>query len=248
MFVQLITSTAQAVSKSKDFVLDPKTLKDSIASEVANGPHHVAARISGTASSFFAGRGRPDRPKAEPKPPEGDEPPPPPEEVKELQQKDQGKVNLVVVGSNLGFEDLGTKRILDGFNIGAIAQEKVMGLSAAIPYYIRYVNAWGRFIGFQNPVHLGQRGNVTQLPGQQVDFWQKNLDFLFGVFDWATGDEGLAQVRAKADNDRPLSFKTDGRKKAVVYGLVFGLPAAFILLASIRFAIRRAARRRLSVA
>ena len=90
-------------------------------------------------------------------------------------------------------------------------------------------------------------GGAGFIGSHTVDFWQKNLDFLFGVFDWATGDSGLAQVRAKADDDRPLAFKSEGQKKALTYGLVFGLPAGFILLALVRLGFRRMARRRLTV-
>ena len=89
---------------------------------------------------------------------------------------------------------------------------------------------------------------MTQLPGQQTDFWQKNLDLLFGVFDWATGDSGMAAIRAKADTDRPLKVTSENSRKLVSAGLVFGLPALLIVFAFLRFWLRRMGRKKLGPA
>ncbi len=249
-FEPLISSSERAVSKTKDFVLDPRSLKDSVGAEQTSGTMHVAVHVSGdNASSYFAGRQRPERPEPEPDPPGPDgQPAPPKKKPIEPKRKDAGPANIVIIGSNLGFESLNPSRLLHDFNIGKVAQEKVTGLGAAIPYYIRYVNAWGRFIGQQNPIHLGERGRMTQLPGQQTDFWQKNLDLLFGVFDWATGDSGMAAIRAKADTDRPLKVTSENSRKLVSAGLVFGLPALLIVFAFLRFWLRRMGRKKLGPA
>jgi hypothetical protein len=163
----------------------------------------------------------------------------------ERKQVDSGRVNLVVIGSNMGFESLSPSRLLHDFNIAKVAQEKVTGLGAAIPYYIRYVNAWGRFIGAQQPIHLGGRGQLTQLPGQQVEFWEGNIDFLFGVLDWATGDAGLISIRAKANTDRPLAISDGSSMQLVRWGLIVALPLLFVMFGFLRQGLRRARRRSL---
>jgi hypothetical protein len=227
----LITSTDVAVARKSGFVLEPKQLKDVVGSEKVTGPHHVAMHVTGEkCSSFFAGRPRPERPVPEKK---KDDPnaPPQPKKPSEKPQLDAGSVNLVVIGSNFGFENISPSRLLHDFNLGKVAQEKVSGLGAAIPYYIRYVNAWGRFIGMQNPIHLGDRGRLTgQLAGQQTEFWQKSLNFIFGVFDWATGDVGLSAIRAKSDMDRPLVVTGGTSTQAVKWGLIVALPVIFVTL------------------
>ena len=239
-FESLIQSSVTSINRSKDFVIDPKTLKDELFAWPVNGPHTVGAHITGDGvSSYFAGKQRPSRDIAETA--DGA----PNEDVPaESAQLDKGKVNLVVLGSNLGFESIAPSRLIADFNLTEIAKEKVTGLGAAIPYYIRFVNTWGRFVGYQNPVHLGERGNLSQLPGQQVDFFRKSVELLFGVFDWATGDVGLAQIRAKGDTDRPIKV-TESQRSQVTYGLVFGLPLFVILLSLFRFYLRRMARNRL---
>lgn len=221
----LIQSSEDAVSKSADFVLDPRALKDSVTAEQTAGRLAVAVHVTGEATSYFAGRARPAR--AQPEANEEGAPPAP--EIKERRQLDSGSINVVVIGSNLGFENLGPGRLLEGFNLGQVAQEKVTGLGAAIPFYIRYVNAWGRLIGQQNPVHFGERGRLQALPGQQTEFLQKNLDFLFGVFDWATGETGLAAIRAKADTERPLKVESELQRRTITWGLLAGLPLLLLL-------------------
>ncbi len=246
----LITSSEAAVAKDKDFVLDPKQLQVAIGTEKVTGPHHVAVQATAkSASSFFAGKPRPERPKEEEKPPKEGEPPrPPKKEDPERPQVDKGPVNIVVLGSNLGIENVSPSRILDGFNLGAIAQEKVTGLGAAVPYFVRFINARGRFIWPQNPIHLGNR-TLTQLPGQQSEFWQQSVDVLFGLFDWMSGDSGLIEIRGKEKKftDRPLKVMTQGKQNAVKYGLTLALPLAFVLFGFIRLGLRKAGRKRLTV-
>jgi hypothetical protein len=250
-FEPLISSTENAVSKTEAFDLNPQTLKDSIVAEQTAGVVHVAAHVTGTdVSSFFAGRERPERPAPAAASPDE----PAPEVPDEAAQRDQGPVNIVVIGSTLGFENLSPSRILQDFNLGAVAQEKVTGLGAAIPYFIRYVNIWGRLIGQQNPIHFGERGRLTQLPGQQAEFLVKpddkgtdSLDLLFSIFDWATGDIGLGQIRAKIDTDRPLRVEGEKQQQGVVGFLVFGLPLLLIILGFVRHSLRRMGRQRLSV-
>jgi hypothetical protein len=244
-FEPLITSTDGAVAKTSEFILDPRRLKDAVQVEKVTGPHHVAVHVTAEkGGSFYEGRTRPERIKPEKK----DNPDAPPEkEIKERKQLDKGPINLVVVGSNLGFESLNPSRFLHDFNIGKVAQEKVTGLGAAIPYYIRYVNAWGRFIGAQQPIHLGGRGQMTQLPGQQVDFWEGNVDFLFAVLDWATGDAGLITIRAKANSERELNPSIGAWAQTIRWGLIVVLPLLFIVFGFLRQAMRRTRRRALAV-
>ncbi|MFT7621711.1 MAG: ABC-type uncharacterized transport system involved in gliding motility auxiliary subunit, partial [Myxococcota bacterium] len=238
-FDAIIKSSETSVAKTANFVLDPKALRDSVMAEQTSGSLAVAVHLTGEASSYFAGKARPAGAVAEGETaPKSDEKP----------QTDTGNINLVIIGSNLGWEDYSPSRILHDFNLGAVAQEKVTGLSAAIPYYIRFVNMRGRILWPQNPIHLGQRGQMQQIGGQQAEFWQKNLEFLFGVFDWATGEEGMAAIRAKADTDRPLKINNEDTVRAVSWGLVAGLPLAFMLVAIFRFWLRRLGRRRLGAA
>ena len=246
----LITSSDNAIARDKGISFDPRTLKDAIVAEKTNGPHHVAMHATGTdVSSFFAGRARPERPKEEEKPPaEGEPPRPPKKDEPEKPQIDRGKVNLIVIGSNLGFENLSPSRILDGFNLGVIAQEKVTGLGAAVPYYIRFVDTWGRFLGAQNPIHLGGGRNAA-LPGQQVEFAMQNLEFLYSIFEWMNGDAAINQIRAREKKflDRPLKIEDASTQWKVKWGLIAGLPILFILFGIGRWFLRAQSRKKLSV-
>jgi len=240
-FEPLITSTEGAVSKQADFVLDPRRLKDTILAEKVTGPHHVAIHVSGEAiSSFFAGRDKPVVVK-----PEGEDAQTPEEaktdEPGNNQRTDRGTVNLVVVGSNMGFECLNPSRLMMDFNPMTLMQDKVKGLAAAVPYVVRSSNIMARsFLSPQNPRHR-QAQAATQLPGQQWDFRMESLEFLFNVFDWSTGSAGLAQVRSKQRkySQRDLEVTDSGKREAVRWTLIVGLPVLFILMGLLRLFFRR---------
>ncbi len=247
-FEPLITSSEGAVSKHKDFVLDPRRLKDTILAEKVTGPHHVAIHVSGESiSSFFAGREKPVAPKAD------DAETSAAEETKtddtdNNQRTDRGTVNLVVIGSNMGFECLNPSRLMADFNPMSLMQDKVKGLAAAVPYIVRSANIMARsFLGPQNPRHR-QAQAATQLPGQQWDFRMESLEFLFNVFDWSTGSAGLAQVRSKQRkySQRDLEVTDSDKREAVRWALIVGLPVLFILLGLLRLFFRR--NRRLAMA
>ena len=252
-FTPLIQSSDDAITRAKEQVADaevfnvnPKALQGASQAMEKTGKVTVAVHVTGEGNSYFAGRTRPERPA----PPESDPNDPrarPPEKVEELERLDRGKVNLVIIGSALGFESLNPSVIIDDFNLGKVAKEKVSGLNAATPYMIKYMNAWGRFIGNQAPLHMGQRAQQAQLPGQQFEFYQKNLEFIIGVFDWAAGEGGLLQIRAKNDNDRPLEYDSDSTRTWTERGLVVGLPLLMVLFGLLWLGGRTFFRRRLRV-
>ena len=195
-FEPLITSSDEAVAKSEGFVLDPRRLKDTIVAEKVTGPHHVAVQVSGdSVSSYFAGR---DKPTLEvPETENGEEKPTEETPAKDDKRLDRGSVNLIIIGSNMGFECLNPSRIMGDFNPMTLMQDKIKGLAAAIPFVVRSSNIMARsFLGPQNPQHR-QAQVATQLPGQQWDFRMESLEFLFNVFDWSTGSAGLAKLRSK---------------------------------------------------
>ena len=245
-FEPLITSSDGAVAKTEGFVLDPRRLKDTIIAEKITGPHHVAVQVTGeSVSSYFAGR---DKPKMEDPTTENETEPKPEESDKtEDQRVDRGSVNLIVIGSNMGFECLNPSRIMKDFNPMTLMQDKIKGLAAAIPFVVRSSNIMARsFLGPQNPQHR-QAQVATQLPGQQWDFRMESLEFLFNVFDWSTGSAGLAQLRSKQRkySQRDLEISDPGKRNMVRWTLIAGLPALFILLGLIRMVMRK--RRRVSL-
>jgi hypothetical protein len=260
-FHRLVTSTDSAVAWGKRYlksikpgevgrVLSPRRLRNEIETAPASGPHTVVAQVTGEAiGAFTAGRKAPEAAKND-KEKEGGKADKP--EAPKRERQIRGRVNLLVVGSNMGFEGLHPSRVFAGFNVSQLLTKKLAGIDAIIPYVIRWRNVWGRLNDpfnpdmSQAPYHRRDVQMVNKLPGQQSAFWINNLKFMQDVFQWASGSEGMIGLKNKraAYTDREFENTSASTHTRIKWGLIAGLPVGFLFCGMGIFVIRRTRRRK----
>jgi hypothetical protein len=210
--VELIRSSPESIATSEDVPLSPPDLFAALAGMKANGPRTVAVTLKGEFKSFFAGRGIPPEEAVD-----GQEPPATPSASP---MRETGRGRLLVVGSNLGLENLSTDKIFDGFTMGQLT-------SGRADFFLKLRDYIANFQNWQ--LRLSQIAPVVQA----------NLDFLYNTLDWGVQNEALADIRSKGWVRRPLSTLSAGSQTAVTLGFIVGLPLLFVLVGGLRFAARR---------
>ncbi|MBL6975451.1 MAG: Gldg family protein [Deltaproteobacteria bacterium] len=216
--VELIRSSDGAVATDQPLRLAPPELLQQLGSLEPNGPHTVALVLAGGFKSFFQGKevpARPEKPAADPRDPK----PPEPDPV-DRPFRDGGNGRLLVIGSDLGLENLSSERIFEGFNMGQLT-------SGTADFFMKLKDYMANFQNWQ--LRLSQISPIIQA----------NLDFLFNCLDWGVQNEALVDIRSKGFVRRPIDSLSTGVRTAITLGLVVGLPALFILGGVLRFATRR---------
>ncbi len=204
---ELIRSSDEAIATVDDIPVTPQQLATRLPAMVPNGPHTVAVAIKGRFQSFFDGK---DIPKANAN--EG--------EAAEAPFRAQGRGRLLVVGSNLGLENLSVERVFEGFSAGQLT-------SGRTDFFLKLRNYVANLQNWQ--LRLGQIGPIVQ----------SNLDFLHNALDWAIQNEALVDIRSKAWTQRPIQNVSTVTRTTVTVGMIVGLPLAFALAGLLRFATRR---------
>jgi len=208
--VELIRSSREASAVKENVELSPPALLRQAAMLPANGPHTVAVVIQGTFRSYFDGKEVPKRPSREGE--EGRRPERP------FQARGQGR--LLVVGSNLGLENLSPEKVFDGFNLSMLS-------SGRADFFLRLKDYIANFQNWQ--LRLTQISPIVM----------QNLDFLFNALDWGIQNEALVDIRSKAYVKRPIRVLSPGARTAIQWLFILGLPALFGLYGVFRTLSRR---------
>jgi len=215
--VELISSSDEAVTLQGSFDPSPPVVRRKVASAKADGPHVVALVLKGDFDSFFKGRDVPERPEKEKE--DSRHPMPEPEPV-DRPFKESGAGRLLVLGSDLGLENLSAERVFEGFNMGQLT-------SGTADFFLKLKDYVANFQNWQ--LRLSQISPVIQ----------SNLEFLFNCLDWGVQNEALVDIRSKGLIRRPVETISKGARTGITLGLIVGLPALFVLAGVLRFVKRR---------
>jgi ABC-type uncharacterized transport system involved in gliding motility auxiliary subunit len=221
----LISSSTDAVAVDMtDFPLEPTAQVAKVGAMEPDGTQVVAAVATGTFTSHFAGKDAPEAPSKPTKPgkeavdDEKDEP---------AERLESGEGRILVIGSNLGLEDLSPGSIMPDFDLGQ--------LTTGSFEIVDQFRGWAA--NLQNwEVRLGQIQHT--LPD--------NIKFLFNVLDWSIQQEALVEIRSKQYQRRPLEQLEEGEQSLVTVAAILGAPLLFILFGLLRLAARRRRRRKLA--
>ena len=223
----LISTSADAVAVDMtDFPLEPTEQATKVNALNADGVQVVAAVATGTFKSHFTGKEAPKAPEKET---------PPGQEKKEEdsstdaspERLEQGEGRVLVIGSNLGLEDLSPGSIMPDFDLGQLT-----GGSFEVVDQFR-----GWAANLQNwEVRLGQIQHT--LPD--------NIQFLFNVLDWSIQQEALVEIRSKQYQRRPLEQLDEDSQSLITLAAIVGAPLLFVLFGLLRLGARRKRRRGLA--
>ncbi len=219
----LVRSTPEAVSVSDaNFPLLPPEQADRLATMKPEGkPLVVAAVAAGKFTSYFQGKDAPKPPDAGAKD-EGDK-----KVDADATRVNEGTGRVLVIGSNLGLEDLSVGTIFKGFSVAKLTDNALQYLDEFRGYSANLQN-W-------------------QVRLQQIrDVIPDGLQFLFNALDWAVQDEALISLRSKQYARRPLVQTDDGDRTRVRVLAIGGGPLLVLLLGLALWAARRARRRRVA--
>ncbi|MBM4398009.1 MAG: Gldg family protein, partial [Deltaproteobacteria bacterium] len=214
--VELVKTSPDAVATAEDVPLSPPQLLRKLPELKANGPHAVAVVLKGEFKSYFDGKEVPKRPEDKP---EEDRDMPKPKPV-DRPFKATGAGRLLVIGSDLGLENLSSERVFDGFNMSQLT-------SGTADFFMKLKDYVATFQNWQ--LRLSQISGVIQA----------NLDFVYNCLDWGVQNEALVDIRSKGVVRRPLDSLSPATRTAVTLGLIVGLPLAFAGFGVARFATRR---------
>lgn len=214
--IELIRSSEDAVATAESLELSPPRLLQQLSTMRPTGPHAVAVVLKGTLQSFYEGKEVPKRPEASDK---DDERFPKPKPV-DRPFRAQGSGRLLVVGSDLGLENLSARRVFEGFEMSQLA-------SGTADFFLKLKDYISNYQNWQ--LRLTQIAPIVQA----------NLDFLFNCLDWGLQEEALADIRSKGLVRRPLQTVSAGTQTVLSLGLIVGVPALFVLAGLARFVSRR---------
>lgn len=214
------SSSTAATTTDPAFPLEPGAQLAKTATMAGDGPHVLAATVTGELASYFAGKDAPAAPQ------KGAEEPAKPEGLPEKARLDKGEGRVLVIGSNLGLEDLSRASILPDFNLGALTESNFEIIDQAKGWVANLQN-W--------EIRLSQIQHTLQ----------DNIQFMFNVLDWSIQQEALVEIRSKQYTRRPLAPLEDGEQAMVKVAAVTLAPLVFILLGVVGWAVRRRRRRQL---
>lgn len=222
----LVTSSDKSISVSDPtFPLEPGAQVAHIASTPGDGPHVVAATVTGTLTSHFAGKDAPTTPTPPSAP--GEAPPADADNPADT-RLDSGEGRVLVIGSNLGLEPLSREAIFEGFDMAELTGGNFEIVDKGRQWVANLQN-W--------EVRLGQ---VQHTLGD-------NLQFLFNVLDWSIQQEALVEIRSKQYTRRPLE-QIDEDEQATIKVVAIALaPLLFILFGVLKWYMRSRRMRTLSV-
>ena len=172
--VELIKTSKDATASTESVELSPPYLVRQLPSLVPNGPKAVAVAIKGEFPSFFAGKPIPERPETK-----KDRDAPAAAKPADRPFVAKGTGRLLVVGSNLGLENLSSEKVFDGFNLGQLTTGKA-------DFFLQLKDYIANFQNWQ--LRLTQVSPILQA----------NLDFLFNSLDWGIQNEALVDIRSKS--------------------------------------------------
>jgi len=219
----LIRSSEKSVARGGDIPLLPPQLLAAMQTWDPGGPYTVALVVAGNFASAFQGEEIPkaadDRP-AEAEDAEAAKKKAEAEELAAKQRRDAGTGRLLVVGSNLGLENLSAERIFEGFDMAALASGGFEFLEKSRDYAARYQN-W--------------RWRIQQL-GETLE---DSVLVLQNTLDWAVQNEALLAIRSKGYLQRPLDQVSEGQQRALRYAGILAAPVLFILFGIVRWQVRR---------
>jgi ABC-type uncharacterized transport system involved in gliding motility auxiliary subunit len=213
--VELIKTSKEATATTESVELSPPYLVRQLPTLAPNGPKTVAVAIKGEFPSYFAGKPIPPRPEANP-----DSATAVPTNAADRPFVAKGTGRLLVVGSNLGLENLSAEKVFDGFNLGQLSSGKADFFMQLKDYIANFQN-W--------------QLRLTQLS----PILQANLDFLFNSLDWGVQNEALVDIRSKGYVKRPIQAVSAGGRTAIEIALIVGLPLLFALVGALRAVARR---------
>jgi ABC-type uncharacterized transport system involved in gliding motility auxiliary subunit len=213
--VELIKTSKEATATTESVELSPPYLVRQLPTLAPNGPKTVAVAIKGEFPSYFAGKPIPPRPEANP-----DSATAVPTNAADRPFVAKGTGRLLVVGSNLGLENLSAEKVFDGFNLGQLSSGKADFFMQLKDYIANFQN-W--------------QLRLTQLS----PILQANLDFLFNSLDWGVQNEALVDIRSKGYVKRPIQAVSAGGRTAIEIALIIGLPLLFALVGALRAVARR---------
>lgn len=214
--VDLIRSSDAAVATSDPIELSPPRLLQQLALMKPNGPHTVAVVLKGAFRSFFEGKEVPKRPD----PADKDDERFPKPKTADRPFRAEGSGRLLVVGSDLGLENLSARRVFEGFEMSQLT-------SGTADFFLKLKDYVANFQNWQ--LRLTQVSPILQA----------NLEFLFNCLDWGVQDEALVDIRSKGLVRRPLKTVSAGTQTALTLALIVGVPALFVLAGVLRFVSRR---------
>lgn len=213
---ELIKSSSSSISMNeglKDEDLSPPILLRKLVLLQPNGPHTVAAVLKGPFRSYFDGKPIPPRPEKK----DDDEFPRP--KVIDRPFKASGSGRLLVIGSNLGLENLSPEKVFEDFNMGMLS-------SGTADFFMKLKDYIANFQNWQ--LRLSQIAPIIQA----------NLDFLFNCLDWGIQKEALVDIRSKGLVKRPIDTISEGGQAIIKLGFIIGLPLVFIAFGIVRWTIR----------
>jgi ABC-type uncharacterized transport system involved in gliding motility auxiliary subunit len=219
----LIRSSAKAVARGGDLPLLPPQLLAAMQAWEPGGPYTVALIAAGDFPSAFQGQAIPAATGEKPADGEDAEAARKKAEAEALAQKqrrDAGAGRLLVLGSNLGLENLSAGRIFEGFDLAGLTSGGFEFIEKSRDYAARYQN-W--------------RWRIQQLG----DTLEDSVLVLQNTLDWAVQNEALLAIRSKGYLQRPLDQISEGQRSALRYAGILTAPVLFVLFGIVRWQVRR---------
>jgi len=199
---QLVTTGDDDIAaKGDDVTLLPPALLNKLPVFKSSGAKPVVLLVTGKFSSYFSNHAKPKG-------------------VNDADFISSGKGRILVVGSNMGLENLSPQKILEGFNMGQLTGNN-MGALFKLPKYATNLQNW--------QLRLSQIAPTVQ----------KGLIFLDNMMEWAVQKTSLAEIRAKGMTKRPISDVSANARLEIALLLILGLPLLLLLFGFLRFTIRR---------
>ncbi len=197
----VVMGNEDAAVKGDDVPLSPPMLLRKLPVFQPGTPKPVALLVKGQFTSYFADH-------------------PMPKGVNKADFVKTGQGRLLVVGSNMGLENLSPRKVLENFKMSELSGNN-MGALFKLPRYAMHFQNW-------------------QLRLSQIaDTVQKDLVFVDNILEWAVQKTSLAEIRAKGMTKRPISEVSGSARIEIALLLILGLPLLFILFGFFRFAVRR---------
>ena len=198
----LVSTNKEDAAVKGDIPLSPPLLVSKLPVLKSNGPKPVALLVTGHFTSYFANRPRPEG------------------EDKDPNFVKEGHGRILVIGSNLGLENLSPQRVFEGFSMSQLSANN-FSLILQLPKYLANFQNW--------QLRLSQIAPVIQ----------QALPFLSNVLDWAIQKESLAEIRAKGFVRRPIAEVSKSTQVTIMLLLILGLPVLFILFGLFRYIARK---------
>jgi hypothetical protein len=190
----------------------------------------VAAVAAGEFGSYFAGKDKPAAPAAE-----GEDAADPAEKAAQDaaeqalgKRRDKGTGRLLVIGSNMGLEDLSTDTIFEGFSVAKLGDNALQNIDEFRGYGARYQNWQVRLRQIQHLIF-------------------ENLQFVFNALDWSVQQDALVELRSKQYVRRPLEQTDEGARAAIRFYGIAGGPLIVVLLGFFYWLYQRARRQRIAL-